>query len=203
MSTSPRASVASGASDSGSSVCRTTKSESSYSSIFGRWWPLRASSTASGWRPNSLAISAISSSVGSDSATQTKHSGRLTYSLMSADRNVAELAAVLVRDAVDEHGRFPIRGCAGDRRWQPAPTHPARGAARLAHAILIDCASVVVARSTQARRPRRPIGPTPCPHLSPRVAPPRHPSPRRPALHANSRCCSRSPPCSSRTSSTS
>ncbi len=84
MSTSPVTSAESIASGAGSSVCRTTKSESSYSSIFGRWWPLCASSTASGWRPNSSAISSISSTVGSNSATQTKHSGRVTYSLMSA-----------------------------------------------------------------------------------------------------------------------
>ena len=37
-------------------VCSTTNSESPYSSIFGRWWPWRASSTASSCRSNSSCI---------------------------------------------------------------------------------------------------------------------------------------------------
>jgi hypothetical protein len=52
-------------------------------SIFGRWWPLRASSTASGCRPNSSDITSNSSAVASTRATQTKHSRFFTYSLIS------------------------------------------------------------------------------------------------------------------------
>src|SRR5258708_15140985 len=65
-------------------TCSTAKSELPYSSIFGRWWPWRASSTASGCRPNSVAISSSSAGSGSLSATHTKASGRFTYSLIDS-----------------------------------------------------------------------------------------------------------------------
>src|SRR5882672_8079591 len=65
-------------------TCSTAKSELPYSSIFGRWWPWRASSTASWCRPNSVAISSSSAGSGSLSATQTKASGRFTYSLIDS-----------------------------------------------------------------------------------------------------------------------
>src|SRR3954466_12530048 len=60
----------------------TVKSESPYSSIFGRWWPFSASSTASGWRSNSCCMVVSSSRVGSLIATQTKASGCFRYSLI-------------------------------------------------------------------------------------------------------------------------
>jgi hypothetical protein len=69
-----------------STVCRTANSVSPYSSIFGRWWPWRASSTARSCRPNSRCIFSSSSAVASLSATQTKQRGRLTYSPIGVDR---------------------------------------------------------------------------------------------------------------------
>src|SRR5258706_1588429 len=67
-----------------STTCRTAKSELPYSSIFGRWCPWRASSTARSCSPNSAAISSSSAGSGSLSATHTKASGRFTYSLIAS-----------------------------------------------------------------------------------------------------------------------
>ena len=53
-------------------------------SIFGRWWPRVASSTASSCSPNSSCICTSSAGSGSFNATHTKQSGRFTYSLMSS-----------------------------------------------------------------------------------------------------------------------
>ena len=69
----------SAASGDGSSVCRTTNSESSYSSIFGRWWPLARVLDGERMeielqRPSRRSLPVV----GSNSATQTKHSGRVT-----------------------------------------------------------------------------------------------------------------------------
>ncbi len=52
----------------------TMKSESSYTSSFGRWCALRASSTARGWSPNSSLTRPNSSSLGSSTPSQTKAS---------------------------------------------------------------------------------------------------------------------------------
>ena len=79
------------------------------------------------------AISSSSSIDGSNSATQTKQSGRLTYSLMSSIGMSASLRPVLVGDAADQHGR------AIDSRDGAASMH-----ARTAYGgrtPLIDCAS--------------------------------------------------------------
>ncbi len=85
----------------GSSVCRTTNSESSYSSIFGRWWPLRASSTASGCRSNSAAISSISSCRRLEQRDPDEALGPRHVIADVGHRNVAELLPVLVGDAID------------------------------------------------------------------------------------------------------
>ena len=71
---------------------------------------------------------------GSNSATQTKQSGRLTYSLMSSLGMSASLRAVLVGDAADEHGGWGMpyggwphhSGAVGAR---PSAARPGVGAA--------------------------------------------------------------------------
>jgi len=63
-------------SPSSSIVFSTVKSWLPYSSIFGRWLVLRASSIASSCSPNSCSITASSPGPGSLSATQTKQPGR-------------------------------------------------------------------------------------------------------------------------------
>jgi hypothetical protein len=67
--------------------------ESPYSSIFGRWWPCCASSTASSCRPKGLHLVHLGRVAVLQCATQTKLPGSAMYSLMLADRDVGQLGA--------------------------------------------------------------------------------------------------------------
>ena len=72
-------------------------------------------------------------------------------------RDVAELLPVLVGDAVDQHGRFPIRGWTARRAGVRRRRTPE--AARVARAILIDCKSVVVAGASSPAALRSAVHP--------------------------------------------
>ena len=101
------------------------------------------------------------------------------------DRNVAELPAVLVGDAVDQHGRFPD---ARRARMEAFARSGARGVGTMAHAILIETGLAVVAVPPASDSAPVP-GPIPCPLPPLRRTPPRRLPPRRPAGRASSRCC--------------
>src|SRR6476619_1375535 len=102
----------------------TQNSESPYSSIFGRWWPWLASSTASGCRPNSSCISSSSASFGSFIATHTKVSGRARYSLISCF-GISAIFLPSVLYAAQLTSMKP---------WRSGPSNPASVDAARAHA---------------------------------------------------------------------
>ena len=89
---------------SSSTGCSTANSESPYSSIFGRWWPLRASSTASSCRPNSSRHLVELFVPGLDQRHPDEAVGAAHVLADVLHRDVGELLAVLVGDAVDQHG---------------------------------------------------------------------------------------------------
>ena len=87
-----------------STGCSTANSESPYSSIFGRWWPLRASSTASSCRPNSSAHLVELGLRGLEQRDPDEAVGAMHVLADVLDGNVGDLATVFVGDAADEHG---------------------------------------------------------------------------------------------------
>ena len=185
-----------------STVCSTANSESSYSSIFGRWCPLRASSTASGCSPNSSAIWSSSAGVGLEhrDPDEAVRPGHVFADVL--DRNVAELAAVLVRDAIDEHGRVPEWGRHDDSgTGVAAPPEAVSGGracyiARPRGMTRHATACRLAGRFARLRALTRTDPPCPTPAFRDVAA-----CARGARRRANSRCCSRSPRCSSRISS--